>query len=518
MDALLTTIQSITPLPSEGAAEVMVTPACVLPARSAVPEWLKEQTLTLVRAVADLRELGQPGDSLVLAAAESARWLQPLRLEPAVAYGALPETLRLSLAWWKDDNPPEATVQANGRTVKVKFAKDGEGFVASLATADFFPAPPYLPVAWTVTWQKLTLTCTVLPAHEPCGVKLATPRGEVFHLENTWYALDVTPRGGGMLTGWHEQGRVLDHLATPRQRIAVETDIASHFDRFTTGWGMGDRLKDVTLPTGRTWPEGDGWRLALAGVADEGMGLHTEVACHLYDAFPLLAWERSFQFRAGKKEESKDEKPSLASDHLRGFGMGFRASWVAERGAMDGSRLFCAAEGELVTVRHPQVNDFARGANWRMTGGWALVEHPGRQSCILYLFDPSSSPHLGSWSGPACITLEPYWPMLPAQTGDIFRLPLAMSVGETCGAAADGAWVACRTRTVDGVRCAVIACLPEPRLAVITHGAETRLVALQVLILPGIGAIAAATTEFAGSTPDAPFTVTVDGIPSRRTA
>jgi hypothetical protein len=80
-----------------------------------VPDWLQDQVLVIERDVVDRREVGNPGDSIVLTPAESARWLYPLAIRPAVAYGELPPTLQLCLRWWKDDKPPEYNVRANGR-------------------------------------------------------------------------------------------------------------------------------------------------------------------------------------------------------------------------------------------------------------------------------------------------------------------------------------------------------------------------------------------------------------------
>lgn len=52
-------------------AEIKFTPKCVLPERTQVSEWLKDQTLSLTRTALDPREVGGPGDSIVLTPAES---------------------------------------------------------------------------------------------------------------------------------------------------------------------------------------------------------------------------------------------------------------------------------------------------------------------------------------------------------------------------------------------------------------------------------------------------------------
>ncbi|MGD2175001.1 MAG: hypothetical protein PVJ27_06325, partial [Candidatus Brocadiaceae bacterium] len=103
--------------------EVSFKAACVMPGRTKPPEWLKDQKLKVTREVADLREVGGVGDSIVLTPSESARWLYPLSAEPDTSYGEAPAKLELSLRWWKDKKPGEFTVFANGRRVSGKFAK-----------------------------------------------------------------------------------------------------------------------------------------------------------------------------------------------------------------------------------------------------------------------------------------------------------------------------------------------------------------------------------------------------------
>ena len=116
-----------------------------MPRRTKVPEWLKDQTLTLRREVRDLREAGGPGDSLVLTPVESEQWLYPLTVTPDVAYGKLPGTLQLRLRWWKDEKLPEWTVKANGRSLSGQFTKEGEAGVATVETKTFFDFDPVCP-------------------------------------------------------------------------------------------------------------------------------------------------------------------------------------------------------------------------------------------------------------------------------------------------------------------------------------------------------------------------------------
>ena len=104
--------------PGEKALTIKFKPACLLPERSAAPEWLADQTLSVRRTVRDAREIGGIGDSIVLTAWESEPYLQPLVVEPAVCYGSLPETIHLTLRWAKDDKEPEYEVLAGASAVK----------------------------------------------------------------------------------------------------------------------------------------------------------------------------------------------------------------------------------------------------------------------------------------------------------------------------------------------------------------------------------------------------------------
>lgn len=54
--------------------EVWFKPACIMPGRSKVPEWVSDQVLKVTRKVADPREVGSVGDSIVLTPGESANW------------------------------------------------------------------------------------------------------------------------------------------------------------------------------------------------------------------------------------------------------------------------------------------------------------------------------------------------------------------------------------------------------------------------------------------------------------
>ena len=144
--------------------------------------------------------MGGVGDSIVLTPRESAKWLFPLAVQPDVAYGRLPTSLKLTLRWWKNKKPGEFTVCANGRRKTGKLVKRDKVFSASVPTRDFFDRDPSLPAEFTVTFDKLTVGCTVLPAETACHCKLRTVYGDRHRIENTWYAIDVCAgeAGGGI--------------------------------------------------------------------------------------------------------------------------------------------------------------------------------------------------------------------------------------------------------------------------------------------------------------------------------
>jgi hypothetical protein len=127
--------------------EITFKAACVLPARTKVPEWLGDPALTVKRSVRDPREIGGVGDSIVLTPEESSAWLFPLSVTPDVAHGKLPDALTLRLRWWKDDKPPEWTARANGRAVSGEFTKEGEdgGYAATVETGALFDLRPASP-------------------------------------------------------------------------------------------------------------------------------------------------------------------------------------------------------------------------------------------------------------------------------------------------------------------------------------------------------------------------------------
>ncbi|MBV9852807.1 MAG: hypothetical protein JO250_24370 [Armatimonadetes bacterium] len=523
MQGLLGKISKITPLeadPSRPALtrlQVAFKPACVLPQRAAVPEWLADQTLAVERAVADAREVGRPGDSLVLTADESARWLAPLVVTPPVSYGALPAALSLRLRWWKDEKPPEYTVRTNGRPQTGDFTKDGAEWTASVETAFLFDAPPFLPVSLEIACDKFTATCAVVPEDTPCHYRTTGADGALYHLENAWYGIDVTGAQGGGIRALRERGRGTDHFRRPADLIQLPLHHAGHADRLSRGWD-DESLRDVVAASAGARREGGMTRLSLEATVDEGQNLRTTVAHCLYDDLPLLLIQRDFS--VGKaKEDDKDKKPKEPIDAMQPLGLGFRAAWMSERGGVTGSRLLCADGDRLMVVRPVDMDEFHRYAHWRMAGGWGMVEHPGRREYALYLFDPHSPPHLATWSGAQTLTLEPFWRHRPVRPGEALGFVLALTVGELAGAGPGGAWVACRAPLPDGgVRCALVGRLPDgDGSATFTLGATAQEAAIQRAPLPGVGTVAYAVADFPDGALGEPFDAAAPGLPARRT-
>lgn len=502
--------------------EIKFKPTCVLPRQTKLPEWLKDQTLTLERAVVDVREIGHPGDSLVLTPAEATRWLSPLVVTPAVAAGELPRTLDIELRWCKEEKPPEFTVRANGRTWSAPFVKEGERLVGSVATAGFFDAPSALPVVFEVTCDKLRATCTVTPRDEPGAFRLVLPEGERHRLENAWYAVDILAQShAGGIAGLRERVRAVDHYRRSADLIADPLEHGGHCDRFRAAWDWSEQMRDAAMTCAGGRREGGGVRLDLEGVLDEGQSLRTSVSYQLYDELPLLLMQRDYRYGKVKQAEGKekDEKPKEPIDVMKAMGFGFRAAFAAERDGSSGSRVLCTDGERLIAMRSVETGDYQRHGYWRMADGWAIAEHPQRKEHTLYLFDTRHAPHLATWLGHHTFTLEPRWPMLPVRPEESVGYALALTAGELCGAADDGCWVACRAPLASGgMRCAVVARLRRPgedAQATFLLGGETRRLPLANLLLPGVGRLQWAVAEFPGGQATDALAVNVAGIAGR---
>jgi hypothetical protein len=532
MDALLGKITTIarsseTPESASGpvSLEVKFKAACLLPQRTKVPEWLKDQTLTLKREVPDPREAGEPGDTVLLSPVESERWLAPLTVTPTAAYGKLPDTLQIRLRWWKEEKLPEFTVHSNGRSQTGQFTKQGEEGVASIETAPFWGFEPTLPVMFEVTVDKMKAACTVLPEREPYARKLLLADGERYRMENGWYLVEVSGRtNGGAIVSLQEKGRGVDHFREPQNLIQTTAEHGGHIDRLFIGWGGGqDKMSETAVSSAGIRREGGATRLQLDGTIDEGQNLRTSVVYTLYDHLPLLLLERSFQLGKGKEpdKDKKDEKPKEPIDDMRPFRFDIRPSWKVERQGRWGSRILNAEGNRLSVTRPGQVGEhIGSGRGWKLTDGWAIIEHPGRREHTLYLFDAQAPPKPSTFMGERSITFEPNWPHVPVRPEEAAGFTLALTAGEICGAGKEGGWVASRTPLPEGgVRCAIIGRLRDavtPATATITLGGETRSVPLQAMLLPGVGGAVFATATFGEGQMDQPFDVNVDQIARRQ--
>ena len=500
----------------EGRFAVSFVPACLLPERETLPTWLQGAELAVEREVADPRELGGAGDSFVLTPAESLRWLNPLTITPEISYGRVPEKLTLSLAWWPVDPPPEFTVRIGRQQLTGSFEQRGDRYVAEIDTNQFTTSRLTLPAAITVTFSGLAIHSAVLPAGEPFVTRLYLPGREIVRLENRWYSLDVIRRAGGAILAWRECARGIDHFARLDDRIGAPLETAGHTDWFRTHWTTSELLMKAVLSSVKGWREEGASRLLLAGRVDKS--LSTQVECALHDDLPLLTWRRIFELRQVPRR--KDDRLQEPIDAVLPFGLGTRGAWLAERQGDTGSRVLCAYDDHLVSLRDVLIGRREGACGWRVEYGWALAEHPGRRACSLYLFPPEPAPVMYLGTGTAHITMEPEWPMHPACAGDAFELPLALVAGECCGAEPAGAWVGCRCAVPDGIRCAVVARLREEKAgqAVFHLGEQRRDVPLQILQLPGVGAVAWAVADFPGGGMDDPLEIAAAGIPQRRPA
>ena len=527
MQALLGKIVAITPLGEAMVAgragtrvEISFKGACVLPERVTIPEWLKDQTLKVTREVCDVREVGYPGDSLVLTVAESARWLFPIAFTP-VYFAAMPAQLEIALRWWKDDKPPEVTVRANGRQWSGPFTKEGDQFIARVDNILLFPTPPpVLPVKFDITCDKFHQECLVLPADMPYAEKLLGAHGELLRVRNAWYEIELTAKArGGGITTLSEVGRGNNHFRLPENIIQRPLEFAGHRDEIKIGWSA--KLGDTALSCAGIRREGTATRVLLEGTVDEGLGLRTSVSYTIFDELPLLLLQREFALHTGKIPDKPPEGPEKAKepiDEVQSASVEFHAAWVAEQHGQSGSRILCV-EGERLAPYRPARNfSMTQQFGWRLHDGWAMVEHPRRREDMLYLFDGSNPPYLVSGLGAYSLTLEPHWPFTSLTAGNHCGFTLALTAGEIGGAAVAGGWVACRTPYAGGVRCAIVGTFRagQDMTALVSLGGNVRKETLASSLLTGVGMIHSAVLHFPDGRMTDDFSATVAGIAERR--
>ncbi len=523
MEALLGKITNVKQLKGTSSdalrkLEVAFKPACLLPERTQAPEWLKDQVLKITREVADPREVGSVGDSVVAGVAESAPYLRPLVVEPELTQGRIPERLRVRLLWWKDDKPGEFTVCANGRRRTGKFRRRGDAFVARMATGDFLDSEPKLPLAFEVTFGKLTAACTVLPRQAPYHCAFRTSIGKVHRLESEWYVLDVTPLRGGGIRSLREKGRDVDHFQADDSMVGRVLEAGGHRDLVSFGWN--EKLGAVQMDSASARREAGAARLQMEGVLDKDRNMRTSVAFTLFDTLPLVLIERNVH--AGKpqdkKNEGKDKKPKEPIDDVQPVSLGFRAACRLEPENGRGSRIVSVDKERLAVVRATHMHDTLWNG-WWLRGGWALMEHGGRAECLIYAFDGSRGPILRTWRGHDVMTLEPRWLPEPVRPEGGTAFALALAAGELCGAELPGAWVAARRPVEDGVECAVVARFPdgppEPVAEFRLHRKERR-APMERLLVPGAGTLYVARTHFPGGKMKQALHLNAGGLPARR--
>ena len=531
MNGLLGKITKIRTLKARGRSvgrrhrlEVSFTAACVMPGRTKAPFWLKDQVLKVIREVADPRETGGTGDSIVLTPAESAKWLFPLIVDPAVTYGRIPPKIRITLRWWKDKKPPEFTVCANGRRKRGRLIRRGKVLSTSVPTGYFFDGEPTLPVGFSVSFDKLTADCSVLPEDPPFDCRVRTVYGERHRVESLWYALDIcADQCGGGISMLREKGRGNDHFRTDDSLIHGVFNRSGHIDRVRFGWA--EKMDDVKMTSCAARREGRTTRLCLEGVLDKGRNIHTSVAYTVFDNLPLIIVNRDVMLhKKGEKDDKGedkkgDEKPREPIDRMESVSLGFRAAYLAEKDGAAGSRVLSVDEERFSVIRYAQMHDRLRNT-WRLTKGWAIMEHPIRRESMMYLFDTRSAPLVNVQLVEGMVALAPNWLPLPvkAETGAGFTL--AIVAGELCGAGSTGAWVACRRPLQGaGVECAVVGRFREglENLTVdIRIGGRELTAPLERLLLPGVGEIHVASARVYKARMKSKFDVTAGGVPARR--
>ena len=525
MEALLGRITAISRKESAlGWLEVSLKPICVLPLRTKPPEWLNDQVLKIEREVPDSREIGVPGDNIVLTCDESAKWLHPLVVSPEIARGELPEKICLSLRWWKNDDPPEFAVTANGRLHAAKFSKEEGEFRAEVETSAFYDSAPQLPVDFSISFDKVNLACTILPKDQPYWRKIMSNADEVHRVENDWFTVDFSAKShAGGIVSVVEKGRDVDHFCTQKNLIQARFANAGHVDRICRTWGWWPQMNEVAMTSAGARREDNSTRLQLDGVLDEGQNLRTSVSFMVPDIIPLILIRRDYFFHSVKKkddEKGKEERPKEVVDDLSTIGLGMRTAWAPDIESTSGTRILCIDNNRVSSLRCSRVGDGCYAHSWRMCDGWTLVEHPIRNEYTMYLFDPEFMPYLRSCFETRFVSFEPSWPKVIARPGSTIGMSYAMAFGECGGISADGGWIACRTKLPGGgIKCAVICrirSIPATATASFTLGDKVRKVSLERMHMAGIGELSFATADFPDGRMNDNFDVMAAGISSRR--
>ena len=499
------------------AQAVSFRPVSVLPLRTPVPEWLKDRILTVARSIGDARELGGPGDSIVIGAAEAARWLRPLTVSPAIIEGDPPEVLRVALSWWHEDTPPELTAVAAGRRVPVELTRDGDRFAGSVPLAALRGAAGY-PEHISIEGAGLKALCALAPA---CGVSaraIDLPHCRGYRLRTPWLSLDVdTDHYAGCIAGLAERGREIDHFARPDGIIQLPCEHGGQYERVKFEWSWNDAPRGQKAVTAGARQEGGAIRLDLQGIADPGREMRTSAAYTAYEAIPLVTAQREYSLHP-KTDEKDDGTLKEPIDRLSSPTLGIRSASLAERNGTGSSRVLLHDGARLVSARGGTM-EMQGSRSWALRDGWALLEHPGRRSRILYLFDTDGPPTLKVWNAAHEISVEPQWHAVPVAPGGSFGITMGIVAGEAGGASTAGAWVGVKTPDPDGgMRWAIVARLAlstADRSVTIVSGQIKRSASLEPFHVTGIGTLytAVVTLPDAG---EAAVDITAAGIESKR--
>lgn len=500
---------------------VKFSPVSTLPNRKPVPDWLKGQTLEVERTVQDRREIGGVGDSIVLNALESAKWLHPLVVSTELAVGVVPNNLELNLRWWKEDKAPSYRVKANNVILNGEFEPSGNGqFNATVSTDGF---SKILPLTISVECESINVTSNILPDGKLGGWPVESSYKKTYEIDSVWYRASViTNSHMGGIVSLKEKARDINHFQAPEGITQPVLENGGHYDRYrTSAWDWNGKSYDAGLTSKSVRCLQDTVRFSSETVVDEGENLYSSCSCIFYNDFPLMAYERNFQRRSPKDKKSDNGIPEEAIDSIVSIGMGCRSATLIERnGGINSSRAVFTHDGKLLKVRSSMPYEYMQlgGSKGILTieDGWTLIEHPNRKSYLLYLFDRSLPPIFGLWNGLHEMSFEPMWLNTLLKQDSSCGLSFGLAAGETAGVSERGAWVACRRPTASGaIETGIVARLRDNKdnKVTVTSGSCVKEAELASVIVPGIGWISYTTVLLDNG--DKPFTVNLAGMEGR---
>ncbi len=499
--------------------EVSFKPACIMPSRKKIPEWIKDQELKVTRKVIDPREIGNAGDSIVLTPDEASSYLFPLEVKPIVTYGKLPKKIDIMLKWWKDKKPGEFAVKTNGRRKICKFNKKGKIFSASVDTDYFFDNNPTLPVDIEISFDKINVCSTVLPANGSYSKKLTAISGERRCIENEWYKIEICPyKSSGGISMLKEKARGIDYFKANENLIYEIFDQSGYTDIFNIGWN--EKFGNVEMTCAGARHEGQAINLTMEGIVDKGMNINTSVSYSVFDKFPFILIKRDVYF---KKPEQKDDKkgdkpPEEPVDQLMRVSLGCRAGFMVDKDRYLYSRILSVEKNRFAVIRNSFPERYLPNG-WRLKEGWVIVEHPHQNQYMMYLFDKENAPNLNLFINNRIMCLLPTWSPQPVMPPDSIGFTVAFTTGEICGANIDGAWTAFRKPGSDGVECAIIGRFRKKNKKI---NAEIQIenksikILLQPMHISGIGEIYTAHAHLGKTNMKSKLDITVNGIPTRR--